>query len=275
MTPPPGDVLCAVDLSDASLHALSYAAVLAKAFGVGLRVLRVEPRARGGVSDPEAREHFRAVVVAAAPDAMPSGWEPLVRTGPPSAGILAAAGEMKAGLIVMGTRGRGAFARAIVGSTATAVLAASHVPVAVVPPQMTTGEDRPPRVSAPAFGAIVMPVELHVACARQLDWAVRLSAFAERPLVALHVVPPGEMRGSEADRLRALVEHVPARYGVRPVVREGRVVAEVIAAVRGERAGLVVMGRSGDAPGQTAYEVLRHTSALVLMVPERGPVAFV
>ncbi len=71
----------------------------------------------------------------------------------------------------------------------------------------------------------------------------------------------------ELDRVRAMANGIEAVRGFRVVIREGRVVPEVISAVRDEDAGVVVMGRSSDAPGAMAYEVLRRTDALVLMVP--------
>ena len=58
-----------------------------------------------------------------------SKWQ----VGEPAGVILDLAAKMKVDLIVMGSRGRGDFARLVLGSVSTKVLAASKVPVLLVP----------------------------------------------------------------------------------------------------------------------------------------------
>jgi nucleotide-binding universal stress UspA family protein len=54
------------------------------------------------------------------------------RRGEPSHEILAAAGEVKADLIVMGSRGLGQIGGLILGSVSERVLHGSHIPVLIV-----------------------------------------------------------------------------------------------------------------------------------------------
>ncbi len=92
-----------------------------------------QPRTEEEVSIPvrAARKAMDALVReahAAGVDA-----EALVREGEPAAVILGAARELNAGMILVGTRGLGAAARALLGSVSSTLVTEAHVPVAVVP----------------------------------------------------------------------------------------------------------------------------------------------
>lgn len=56
----------------------------------------------------------------------------VLRTGPPAEEVCTVATEVGADLIIMGTHGRGAFGRALLGSTANAVVRSAPVPVLTV-----------------------------------------------------------------------------------------------------------------------------------------------
>ncbi len=68
------------------------------------------------------------------PSRLPAGIasEVLLREGAPTAGIIDAAREWDADLIIAGTHGRGGLQRLFVGSTAEAVLRAAPCPVLVI-----------------------------------------------------------------------------------------------------------------------------------------------
>lgn len=233
-------------------------------------MLRVTPSAIGEFAERAAAAHevdefVRATLPPASVGAALA--DILLRPGEPADAILHAAAELSAGLIVIGTHGRGALARAFLGSTATAILRDAYVPVLVVPVR-----GRNPVVierGTPVFrtGTILVPLDLQTDAASQMLWTARLRPAAAHPPVLLHVVPPGHARGTEIDRVRAAAAGAPGVAPVRAIVREGRVVPEVIAAVEQEHAGLVIMGRSSDAPGTMAYDVLLRTDALILMAP--------
>ncbi len=122
---PLGDapIVCAVDESDGARAALAAAADFAERLGVRLLVVTVE--ADGGPS-PAAVERIVA-------DAgLGTGVERIVTHGEPAAAIVEAAGGNGAGMIVIGSRGRGALAASVLGSVSSSVAGRSECPVMVV-----------------------------------------------------------------------------------------------------------------------------------------------
>lgn len=247
-----------------------HAAAFAKQFRCPLVVLRVDPAADGEIGEraaaaTEIDEFIRATLPAPVRGAVTS--DIVLRGGVPASSILDVAAQRSAQLIVMGTHGRGTLARAFLGSTASTVLRDTSVPTAVVPPKRAGHGALDEATATFRFGTIVVPVDLHADVTQQLAWARRLASASARSLFVLHIVPPGGARGAEIDRVRAAAAGLLGDTTFTAVVREGRVVPEVIAAVHQEHADLVIMGRSSDAPGAMAYDVLRRTEAIVLMAP--------
>lgn len=78
--------------------------------------------------------------------------EPRVVFGFPAARLADLADEERAELIVVGSRGRGAFKAALLGSVSTDLIGVARRPVLVVPPGTAHGE--PPQVSRTTIGAI-------------------------------------------------------------------------------------------------------------------------
>jgi nucleotide-binding universal stress UspA family protein len=232
-----------------------------------LIVLRATQEAAGAIGErAAAAEELHAFVRATLPEdaSRPGKVDILLRPGEPAAAILGVAAEVSAGLIVVGTHGRGTLARAFLGSTAAALLRQTTRPVAVIPVrrQKTIAVERGvPRLQVETM---LLPLDLRTDPTPQLAWAARLGGAAAKPPILLHVVPAGQARGTEADRVRAAAVPVlgPAS---RPIVREGSVVPEVIATLQQERVGLVIMGRSSVDPGAMAYDILVRTDAIVLM----------
>jgi universal stress protein A len=266
-----GTVLCPVDLSEQSRAALCLATGFAQTPGSRLAVLRVDPRLSPSAdgSDLAARTELDEFVRKALPGVLADNDnnDLIVRGGEAPSAILSTARDIDADLIVMGTRGRGALVRALLGSTAAAVLQGTTLPVMVVPPAMpeliSLGKDH----AEFHFGLILVPVDLKGAASKQLDWAGRLSAGSSHKLLLVHVVPPGSDREFAIERMNQMAKGMASARGVKLLVREGQVVDEVIHVVQHERVGVVIMGRGSDAPGAIAYEVLRNSRALVLMVP--------
>ena len=140
------NVLVAVDFSPVHSAVLAEATEIARAFGAKLWVLHAaapEPDFVGwdpgplGTRDAVARhlrEHHRSVQ-AMAEELREDGLEAtaLLVQGPTTETILAQAEQIGAELIVVGTHGHGALARAILGSTSRSLLGRATVPVLVVP----------------------------------------------------------------------------------------------------------------------------------------------
>ncbi|MFO0845271.1 MAG: universal stress protein [Gemmataceae bacterium] len=130
----PRKVLCAVDHSPASLRALRIAARLTQAVEGDLTVLTVVPAVpwlsaaveTGELADAAAahdrrwREAFEEALRAV--DFGPARWAKEVRHGAPHGGILAAAREGGADVLVMGATGRSGLARVLLGSVTRRVL---------------------------------------------------------------------------------------------------------------------------------------------------------
>ncbi len=135
-------VLIALDSSAIAAHALEVALGLARALGAEVALVHVvDPKL---AIAPEAgvpaatlmaeakREGQELLTAAAARAASPAPPWQFLREGKPSGEVIAAAREWAADLIVLGTHGRSGVARAVLGSTAEAVVRHAPCPVVVV-----------------------------------------------------------------------------------------------------------------------------------------------
>jgi nucleotide-binding universal stress UspA family protein len=122
-------ILVPLDGSALAEHALLPAARLAEAMPTELILLRVAPD-----DDTAAREYLARVAtrVEAILDGRPV--TPQVVAGHPTQAILEAAVEREVDVIAMATRGHSGIARAVLGSTATAILEQSATPLLVLGP---------------------------------------------------------------------------------------------------------------------------------------------
>jgi nucleotide-binding universal stress UspA family protein len=140
----PRSILCPVDFSEPAEHALRYALTLAEGLGIDAiqlvhvyqtpahlfpvgsdYVLQAEPEVKRSLhkelEDLARRYGAHGVSIA-------TKWV----EGTPHEAIVAAAKELGADLIVMGTHGRGAVQHLLLGSVAERVVRTSHVPVCTV-----------------------------------------------------------------------------------------------------------------------------------------------
>lgn len=147
-------IICGVDGSPESLQALRTAANLARRLDVGLIAAHVaDPTGAtiaydgaGGVSglgrapvlltDPEVeREAAARILARSVVDADPEiAAEQRVLSGNPAESLADLADEEAAMLIVVGSRGRGAFKAAFLGSVSNSLIGIARRPVLVVPP---------------------------------------------------------------------------------------------------------------------------------------------
>jgi nucleotide-binding universal stress UspA family protein len=134
-------VLCAVDFSPPSVDAVRAAGEIARRWGGRLLALHVPPWPFGDATsatasvlkrdlEDEAREQLRRLVAHELPP--PAVVSALLEAGTPRDEILACAQRHHADLIVLGVSGHGAVDRAILGSTAHAVVRHSQCPVLTV-----------------------------------------------------------------------------------------------------------------------------------------------
>jgi len=140
-------IVCAIDFSDCSMHALNYAMSLAQEADAHLTVIHVTelppdvPREahENVLADPRslreyvalAEEDRRGRLQDAIPDSVRAycAVDTVLATGKPYQEILRVAEEQKADLLVVGIHGRGAVDRLLFGSTAQHLVRQASCPV--------------------------------------------------------------------------------------------------------------------------------------------------
>jgi nucleotide-binding universal stress UspA family protein len=183
-----------------------------------------------------------------------------VADGDPAAGILSAARERRADLVVVGTEGRTGLRRLARPSVAEAVARGSAVPVLVVPR------------GAPEPRSVLVPVNLRAYGGRGQRLAEGVAKALGAELVLLHVHGGGSATRS-LKGLEAASREAQRGFPLALRVREG----DPVDAILGESSvhGLVVLvehagGWLRDAwLGTTAEQVLRRSTVPVLVVPAR------
>ncbi len=139
---PGSPVVVGIDRSDEARRGLVYAADLAVALGVDLIVVHAFGLVgtfgdwRDGVEERERQVAEALVDVWCAPlaDRHEVTWRWRCVQGTAVDGIMRAADEVDAGLIVVGSHGEGGSASPVMGSTSHDIVRLSHRPVVVVPP---------------------------------------------------------------------------------------------------------------------------------------------
>jgi nucleotide-binding universal stress UspA family protein len=136
-------ILLAIDGSEASLGAARVAGMIGAETGAAIRLLTIYDTPAVVLGEPsysesldrsleEADDHLHnaTAVIVAAGAARPTRDK---LTGNPAEVILATAEEGGHDLIVLGNRGRGRIAGALLGSVSTAVASRAKVPVLIIP----------------------------------------------------------------------------------------------------------------------------------------------
>jgi nucleotide-binding universal stress UspA family protein len=285
------------DGSRESLAAVEWAAKEAGLRRLPLRLLHVwdiEPDVHTPLIGPDTRRHWTEHIPRTAAERVREDHPELhvdttQRCGNPAEILAEAAQESE--LLVVGSRGLGAFIGFMVGSVALSVVARSEQPVVLVraaePPRTAPGAATAP---APADGRVVLGVDLAHPCDEVLDFAF---AHADRHGIPLHVVhswnfPPvytpeptaavvalqDEVAAAKEGAFTDVVEQWQHKYPDVVVTREcrlGHPVPDLVEAARG--AGLVVVGRRsrrsrfGAHIGSVAHAVLHHCTVPVAVVP--------
>jgi nucleotide-binding universal stress UspA family protein len=146
-------VICGIDGSFDSVHALRYARVLAESLRARLVVAHVTDPIQatiihgefsvGGnlrhvpMSVPQSeieQEAGEAVLERTMADADVRHAERRIRSGNPADSLAALADEEGAALIVVGSRGHGGFKTLVLGSVSNDLIATARCPIVVVPP---------------------------------------------------------------------------------------------------------------------------------------------
>jgi nucleotide-binding universal stress UspA family protein len=304
-------ILCPIDFSEPSAHAIEHATCLARWFGARLAVLHVRPTVTPHPDMPPAGpmapwlvtelEELRQRVAAASNEATAAGvdTEPLATAGAPVHEILRCAATVAADLIVMGTHGLSGFQHLVLGSVTERVLRTAPCPVLTVPPRAAAAAARYTRVlCAVDFSDCSIDAAAFAASlAREAGAALSLVHVIEWPW---HEASPAELPGVPAaqaqamadyrrylesgakERLDAVAASAAPAGTVATSIRVGRPYVELLEAARDERADLVVLGVRGRGAldlgffGSTANHLVRSAQCPVLTIRDgraRAPAA--
>ena len=288
-------ILCPVDFSEHSRHALGHAALLATRNRGQLVAIFIEDPmlaaaaaveyGEGCLLNKVRAELQRLVERTAATYGLAIKSTTIdVAVGEPHKEIVRSAERFKSDLIVMGSHGRTGASRMMVGSTTHRVLRESSLPILATPPlearlarlsQNWPGKwalaplDLGPRDRADAFAAAVAARELGV----QLQLAHVVEPIADVPWLELD-----EARRNQERRRKALAELTKLKATLAWAVTECHVAAgkpadEIAKLASSTAVGLVIMTRRrgkglfGPKQGSISYEVLTRAKTAVLALP--------
>jgi nucleotide-binding universal stress UspA family protein len=289
-------ILCPIDFSDASRHALDHAMAIAGWYESHLTALHViapgftfEPpilfAERGNlkalaVDKDQVRVRLDEWLAPATAARVP--WDARVCEGRPAESVLAVAQSLPADLIVMGSHGRGGFERFILGSVTERTLRNANCPVLTVPPRAVTAAKLP-------FRRILCPVDFSEPSLVALHTALSMAEEADARLVVLHVIdwPEEEsilatsidsnvlddVERQAAQRLDSFITD-ESRVWSRPEskVSVGKAYRSILAAAGDMAADLIVIGVHGRNAvgltlfGSTTNQVVRRASCPVLTI---------
>jgi nucleotide-binding universal stress UspA family protein len=299
-------ILCPVDFSETSLHAVDLATQVARWYGSRVTALHVvaplvapfpglpavDPRA-ALPADEAARRRLcgdLAKTFAAARDAG-LAVDTMVNVGMPAREILDCAAGLPANLIVMGTHGLSGFEHLLLGSVAEKVLRKAPCPVLTVPPgsQATFTVPFKRVLCALDFSPSSMRgFEFALSMAEESDAAITLAhvlewPWEEPPAPAFETLPVEQAfslaayrREREADAAARLAKLIPdqARNWCTPrtKLRHGKPYVQLLEIAADERADLIVIGVRGRGAidmavfGSTTAQIVRRATCPVLTV---------
>lgn len=295
-------VLCPVDFSACSAHALAHAAAIARWYQASLRVLHVHvvvpavdmlpPLASPPATIVSTLEHRAQLgeslhgFVASAGGG--EAVDVVVDDAPNvAADILDHAEAWSASLVVVGNHGRTGASRLLLGSVAEHVARLASCPVLIVP----HGSDHPVAPGSAQFDRILCAVDFSDSSQQALVYGLSLAAETNARVTVLNTIAmPPELRDapmsyelgealrtrvvtSQAQRLTALIPDDVRQYcTVETSVVEGRASPEILRVATATQADLIVMGAQGRGAlalalfGSNAHDVLRRASCPVLLV---------
>jgi nucleotide-binding universal stress UspA family protein len=292
-------VLCAVDFSDTSQHAIEHALAIARWYKASITALHVYTPLFvpvPGLPAPEDRasslelERVRTETAAcfAGPVANGVTVNVIVEAGQPARHILDRAAALDADVIVMGTHGASGFEHLVLGSVTEKVLRKAPCPVLTVPPLARATSKLP-------FQRLICAVDFSDSSLAALDLAFSLAHESASSVTIVHVIewpwaeppppspeelPPEQaaalaefrryLETSARGRLNGLCEAVPDRCGISTRVVHGKSYVEILRLAGTESADLIVMGVHGRSAadlmmfGSTTNQVVRRATCPVL-----------
>jgi nucleotide-binding universal stress UspA family protein len=249
------EILCATDFSAHSESVLAHAAAIARRYRSKLYVAHIIPtdvyRSVPAEAMGEALKQTRGYVQDAMRNQLALDFlqhvtnESVIREGSVASELLKLADELKAALLVIGTRAHHGLERLLEGSVAEEVFRQAPCPVLIVPP--AAGEQ-----SGIPIRTVLFPTSFSENSLRAAPYAFSLARRHRARLILLHVslenVPSSQedlarLRATGEERLRALVPAKGGPTGEALFYVEFGPVAERIVRVAVENdADLIVLG---------------------------------
>jgi nucleotide-binding universal stress UspA family protein len=301
-------ILCPVDFSEFSRHALARAVAIAQAPSGVVTALHVVPlptpifvpNLEVNVPTPPAlapgeRERLLLALdafVASVGSATVAIETDVVEAPTIHGEILAQAGRLRVDLIVMGTHGRSGFQRLVLGSVAEKVLRTA------TPPVLTVGlPEGAPGEAPSAFTRILCGIDFSDCSVAALKYALALAEGTDARITALNVIewlpagydplggPSIDLAGFHTALERAARERLHnvvkkfAHEGVaiEEAVRSGKAHHEILRLATEQGTDLIVLGIYGKTTidrmlfGSTAEPVVRRATCPVLTVRTEVP----
>jgi nucleotide-binding universal stress UspA family protein len=281
------NILFATDFSIAANSAMPYAVGLARSFGAKLFVLHVKEPANyalpvevwhsAELAANSEMQDLRKTMRCGFPDLTP---EILESEGKVWAGVSSAIKAHEIDLIVVGTRGRTAFEKVLLGSQAEEVLRHARCPVLTVGPGAQSGEGRNGK-----FASILYATDFGPASLAAGPLAVSLAEENQSRLTLLHVIErhgvpsPGvleEFGETSEQELRALVpDEADLWCAPHFIVEQGVPKEKILETARRTNADLIVLGARAPegVPGAsthlsiaTVHHIVAHAECPVLTV---------
>ena len=297
-------ILCPIDFSEGSGHALARAAAIAKDQAATVTALHVVP-----TESPLLRTAPLEVTPPVLPALSPADRERVLQaleafvTNEAGAGtpidaevveaptihgeILAQARRLHADLIVMGTHGRSGFQRLLLGSVTEKVLRTALEPVLTVGARIDAAAG-----GSPSFKRILCAVDFSECSIAALKYALALADGAVARVTVVNVVewtpigydplvgPPTDLVGyrmavenASRERLHnAVAESNLKGIAIEEIVTSGKPHHEVLRIAAEQDSDLIVLGIHGRNPvnrmlfGSTAEPVVRRAECPVLTV---------
>ena len=189
-------ILCPIDYSDTSRHALQHAAALARWYDATLVALHavnpmyfppamvtsaemVRAALAADFGPRELEEQLRSSLAVLGPGL--KGTDALVVQGDPTATIIARAQSLPADVIVLGTHGHGGFDRLALGSVTEKVLRKATCPVMSVPPPAVSPRPLP-------YKRLLCAVDFSEPSIAAVRYAMSIAKESDARLTILHVV---------------------------------------------------------------------------------------
>ena len=290
-------ILCPIDFSEGSTHAVEYAVAIARWYDAKITALHVLDRwfgweppilfaESGGVkSVPVNREQVSLMLGSCMLPAVRAHvpFDTQIEQGDAADRILECARALTADLVVLGTHGRSGFERFLVGSVTEKVLRQASCPVLTVPPLAVS-------VSKLPFSRVFCAVDFSEPSLQALQVALSLAQESDAQLTVLHVIdwPDDEtflaetfdtpdmrhqLETQTVQRLEALIPD-EARVWCRPSVKVGvgKAYRQIVSEAADAAADLIVIGVHGrnvldlTLVGSTTNQVVRRATCPVLTI---------